>query len=175
MSEAAVILKETRMNVLAVAIAFQYQSQEAFTRAFKKTFGMTPGKYRKAPVRLDMQAKMNFLDYQGKGEMNMNKPVIAELDRITIIGRAYQTNLNKERYFEEIPGFYEEKPMLPGRESSVFSLGGAAQALRRPEAGPASSCRLPGRPGTFSIAVILLRQTANRPIGWTNAHRDHAA
>ncbi|MFC4776002.1 hypothetical protein ACFO9Q_04310 [Paenibacillus sp. GCM10023252] len=36
----------------------------------------------------------------------MYKPEFIELTSIKIIGYDYQTNLNKEAYFNEIPGFY---------------------------------------------------------------------
>ncbi|MFN2747973.1 effector binding domain-containing protein [Bacillus sp. z60-18] len=108
LSEAAVSLLETDRPILDIAMDFQYGSQEAFSRAFSHYFGITPAKYRKAKVKLDHQAKMNFLDYKNKmnGELIMTKPKIMHLDEIHIIGYEYRTNLNNETYFEEIPGFY---------------------------------------------------------------------
>lgn len=108
LSEAAALLTESSLNVLEIATAFGYNSQEAFTRAFENCFGITPGRYRKAGMSVHRQEKMNFLDYQKrmKGEMSMNKPEMVELDKIKIIGFEYKTNLNHEKYLEEIPGFY---------------------------------------------------------------------
>ncbi|MED1538153.1 AraC family transcriptional regulator [Bacillus pseudomycoides] len=108
LSEAAISLRETRKNILEIAIDFQYNSQEAFTRAFVNYFGMTPAKYRKSEIALHLQAKMNFFDYKKemKGDLIMNKPNIVQLSKRNIIGFEYKTNLNNEKYFEEIPKFY---------------------------------------------------------------------
>ncbi|MED1624319.1 AraC family transcriptional regulator [Bacillus pseudomycoides] len=108
LSEAAISLRETRKNILEIAIDFQYNSQEAFTRAFVNYFGMTPAKYRKSEIALHLQAKMNFFDYKKemKGDLIMNKPNIVQLSKRDIIGFEYKTNLNNEKYFEKIPKFY---------------------------------------------------------------------
>ncbi|TQK53784.1 AraC family transcriptional regulator [Brevibacillus sp. AG162] len=109
LSEAARALKQTSDNVLEIAVAYQYQSQEALTRAFEKQFGITPGKYRKENRSLPYQAKMDFLTFRQtiKGEITMNKPTITTLDEILIIGRRFRTSLQDEKYFTDIPGFYQ--------------------------------------------------------------------
>ncbi|MDZ5609410.1 AraC family transcriptional regulator [Bacillus pseudomycoides] len=122
LSEAAILLRETRKNILEIAIDFQYNSQEAFSRSFVNYFGMTPAKYRKSEIDLHLQAKMNFLDYKKemKGDLIMNKPNIVQLSKKNIIGFEYKTNLNNEKYFEEIPKFY-------------FDFGSNEHYLRIPE------------------------------------------
>lgn len=109
LSEAAVLLKETSRNVLDIAVLYQYQSQEAFTRAFEKHFGMTPGKFRKSDIQPVLQPRMDFLKIRHliKGEIYVNKPSIVMLDDILIVGRSHQTSLHEEKYFAEIPGFYQ--------------------------------------------------------------------
>ncbi|MED1744738.1 AraC family transcriptional regulator [Brevibacillus borstelensis] len=110
LSEAAVLLKQTQTSILDLAIACQYGSQEAFTRAFEATFGITPAKFRKANIPISLQKKLDFLDDQkrAKGEISMNKPNIVQLNSIAIVGYAYKTNLNNESYFEDIPRFYAD-------------------------------------------------------------------
>jgi AraC family transcriptional regulator len=109
LSEAAALLKETSKNILEIAVSFQYNSQEAFTRAFESYFGITPAKYRKAEIRINRLNKINLLAYQKniKGEINMNKPEMIHLDNTAIIGYEYKTNLNNDKHFEEIPRFYD--------------------------------------------------------------------
>ena len=46
-NQAAADLYGTRERMIDVAIRYGYSSQEAFTRAFKKIYGITPGAYRK--------------------------------------------------------------------------------------------------------------------------------
>lgn len=105
LSEAAKKLKDTELRILEVAILFQYGSQEAFTRAFTGYFGMTPAKFRreKEELKTGQQSKINFLQYPNnlKGNVNMYKPQIVELDEITIVGYPYQTTLNDDHYFED--------------------------------------------------------------------------
>lgn len=50
LTEACLALKETDKRIIDIAFDYQYQSQEAFTRAFTRLYGLTPGKYRKDKV-----------------------------------------------------------------------------------------------------------------------------
>lgn len=46
-TQSAKVLIRTDNRVIDIAILYNFQSQEAFTRAFKRIYHMTPGKYRK--------------------------------------------------------------------------------------------------------------------------------
>ena len=46
LSEAARLLHQTHRAILDVALAFQFESHEAFTRAVKAEVGMTPREWR---------------------------------------------------------------------------------------------------------------------------------
>ncbi len=47
MENAAKDLGETDQPIIDIALKYQYSSQEAFSRAFKRIYHMTPGIYRK--------------------------------------------------------------------------------------------------------------------------------
>lgn len=47
MQNAAKELIETDQPIIEIALKYQYGSQEAFSRAFKRIYDLTPGKYRK--------------------------------------------------------------------------------------------------------------------------------
>ena len=47
MEKAAEELTQTRHPIIDVALKYQYASQESFSRAFSRIYGITPGKYRK--------------------------------------------------------------------------------------------------------------------------------
>jgi AraC family transcriptional regulator len=49
LESAAVALKTTRRSVLEVALDAGYDTHEAFTRAFRQHFGVTPSQYRAGP------------------------------------------------------------------------------------------------------------------------------
>ncbi|MED3648400.1 AraC family transcriptional regulator [Halalkalibacterium halodurans] len=54
LTKAAYALLETKASIIDIAFEYGYESQEAFTRAFKQWFNVLPGKYRQArpPVQL---------------------------------------------------------------------------------------------------------------------------
>ncbi|GKU27405.1 AraC family transcriptional regulator [Clostridium folliculivorans] len=111
MTEAAILLKRTDKTILEISITFQYGSQEAFTRAFESSFGITPYKYRKSQeISINLIHKINFMDYEKKiqGDLEIDKPEIINCNKIYIAGYEYKTNLIDEQYFSEIPRFYDD-------------------------------------------------------------------
>lgn len=61
LAEASYLLLNSDMRILDIAMCLCFESQEVFTRAFKKAYGLPPGQYRKA--------LRNVID----GGVNMNK------------------------------------------------------------------------------------------------------
>lgn len=61
----AFALKEVRdsdTSLLDIALAHGFSSHEAFTRAFKRTFGVTPSAYRKDPSPVVLRTKITAFD-----------------------------------------------------------------------------------------------------------------
>ena len=52
---AAVLLRTTGISILDIAVAFCFESQEAFMRAFKRVYLLPPGRYRSAIKDLVME------------------------------------------------------------------------------------------------------------------------
>ncbi|MFD0589476.1 effector binding domain-containing protein [Paenibacillus sp. GCM10027627] len=131
LAEAAAMLRETNSTVLQIAVSYQYGSQEAFTRAFTSCFEITPAKYRNSQTSLTVQPQIDFIAYGTniRGGLNMYKPEIVDLATLKIIGFNYQTQLNNEKYFEEIPGFYdhfgrnEYYLRIPNKARPAFAYG----------------------------------------------------
>ena len=48
LAQAAALLLNSSMQVLDIAVYLHFDSQETFTRAFKRCYGLPPGRYRKA-------------------------------------------------------------------------------------------------------------------------------
>lgn len=68
-------LRDTDNSVIAVAVRYGFSSNEAFTRAFKETYGVNPSKYRLNPVPVVLRTIIKPFDcYLMEGEMmNMNQ------------------------------------------------------------------------------------------------------
>ncbi len=49
LSRAAVALRVSTLPVLDIALQYHFDSQQTFTRSFKRQFGLTPGAYRRVP------------------------------------------------------------------------------------------------------------------------------
>ena len=58
-------LKNTDKRTIDLALEYGFSSQEAFTRAFKSTFGMSPKQFRKNPQPLQPYVKLNINNIKG--------------------------------------------------------------------------------------------------------------
>lgn len=59
LAKAAECLLQSKDSILTIAIRFGFQSQEVFIRNFKKLYGIPPGKYRRAPILLNSNDRVN--------------------------------------------------------------------------------------------------------------------
>jgi AraC-like DNA-binding protein len=70
MARAAAELIQTDARILDIAIKFQFGSQEAFTRAFKGIYRISPGAYRKQ-LNIRQPQDMHQADHNKSGRTNM--------------------------------------------------------------------------------------------------------
>lgn len=89
LTKAAFELLDTKRPVIDIALDNGYSSQEAFTRAFKKVFSLTPKKYREYgydnidSIKTKLDKRLYFRD---------DSPSIKKLDELTLIGVEEITN-----------------------------------------------------------------------------------
>jgi AraC family transcriptional regulator len=107
LSEAADLLLQTDIKITDIAMQFQYQSHEAFTRAFKQFFGQNPGDYRKNGIYLKKferlgEHELTALEF--KGEIDHLKIRIVKKDAFKVIGYELDTALSQKT----IPQFWNE-------------------------------------------------------------------
>jgi len=84
LAEASSLLLNSNIRILDIAVYLCFESQEVFTRAFKKVYGLPPGQYRKALKNLT------------NGGMNMKKNT--EIKHWIITGTApdkYKTGIDR--------------------------------------------------------------------------------
>jgi len=55
-------LRDTDRSILEIAVDYGFSSHEAFTRAFKEVYGLTPGEYRRKPVPVALRTVIRPLD-----------------------------------------------------------------------------------------------------------------
>ncbi len=103
-------LRNTDKNILELALKCQYESQESFSRAFKKEFGRNPGDFRKNRASFRSFSPLNIKSIHRKGVKTMKKiePKIIIRDQFLVIGPAICTTVENEENFKKIPLFWEE-------------------------------------------------------------------
>ena len=61
MAKAAVKLRNSDIQIIEVALAYGYESQDSFSKAFVRHFGITPGEYRHTGRPLEFLGKVDIL------------------------------------------------------------------------------------------------------------------
>ncbi len=110
LSEATEKLRTTEISILELAFMCQYESQEAFTRAFKKEFGRNPGDFRKHKASFRSFLPMDVANNKLKGELDMVaiEPKIVEKAEFLVIGPAIKCTTEDDENVKRIPLFWEE-------------------------------------------------------------------
>ncbi|MGE6578601.1 helix-turn-helix transcriptional regulator [Paenibacillus xylanexedens] len=116
----AFALKEVRdseRGMLDIAFNYGFSSHEAFTRAFKGTYGVTPSEYRKAPKPVVLRTKINSFDryFLGLGEIGMLKSTDdIKIYFVTILAHKFLHIKNDESngYWD----FWQKQSLIPGQD-----------------------------------------------------------
>lgn len=99
LSKASCELVETRKSIIDIAVFYGYGSQEAFTRAFKDMYGLTPKAYRVNKIHFANLGQVAFNEeiLNEKNNDDEIDPIFIERGKMTIVGMQYQgKNQNKE-------------------------------------------------------------------------------
>lgn len=119
---AATKLLSDDINILDLALACQFDSQEAFTRAFKALFNVTPAQYRKAqdPFRLlyKDQFSPHMLNYL-QNELSM-EPEIFIRPATKLVGIAQQYDDNDLSLPKLWSAFRPYRGKVPNQSSPEF-------------------------------------------------------
>jgi AraC family transcriptional regulator len=138
----ASLLTETDEKILEIALRCRFESHEAFIRAFRRRYGMTPGAFRKrAPVfaRYPAAALKTRLDGADR-PAGLDEPYLERRDEFEVAGiegevRFYGYRVAVEairlwrRFFRELRGL---SGIVPGR---LYGIGRSAAVGRLEEGG----------------------------------------
>lgn len=99
LTEAARLLVESDMKIIDIAVLYEYNSQEAFTRAFKEVYNITPHFYRIERLSYgnlnQLELTEQILDLKNYSEYI--EPRIVEKDEFHVAGISYEgRNQNNE-------------------------------------------------------------------------------
>lgn len=89
LSNSLMVLRSTDQRIIEISLDAGFDSQEAYTRAFKTQFGITPGEYRKNGAKDYMilhkpKITMAYLDHLYEG-INM-QPIFKKLPEFKVMG-----------------------------------------------------------------------------------------
>lgn len=80
-------------RVLDVAVGYQFESQESFTRAFKSLFGITPGEYKRSAVLIPGYPPIRIIPGK-KGDSLMQPDIL--IKRFALTGLEARVDLNAD-------------------------------------------------------------------------------
>ncbi|MEM8610198.1 MAG: GyrI-like domain-containing protein [Myxococcota bacterium] len=106
-------LLATDMRILDIAMRAGFESQEAFTRAFKKAFGMTPNEYRRLGDKSLFLRKVQF-DEGYIRHINENvslEPLVYEQPPLMLVGQRtsfYSVDSEKNNIGDRLPKLWAE-------------------------------------------------------------------
>ncbi|MBD5158218.1 MAG: helix-turn-helix transcriptional regulator [Butyrivibrio sp.] len=114
-------VRDSKRVILDIALDYGFSSHEAFTRAFKQAYGITPGEYRKNPVPLVLRTKINPFDryFFGIGEIGMMKTTDdIKIYFVTIPAHKFLHIKNRESngYWD----FWQKQAQIPGQDCETI-------------------------------------------------------
>lgn len=110
-------IRDGKKKMIDIAFEYGFSSQEAFTRAFEKTYGVTPSGYRKNPKPVILRTKIRAFDYYFSGLEEMDKiQSISDIKIyfVTIPAHKYLyiKNYESNGYWD----FWEKQSLIPGQD-----------------------------------------------------------
>ncbi len=98
LSESAIELIDTEKMIIDIAYDYQFNSPEAYSRAFKRMFNIQPSKFRKHGIFNECDympaLSMDYLEYINSNTFSL--PVVTEDDLLTFAGYTTLDNNNRK-------------------------------------------------------------------------------
>jgi AraC family transcriptional regulator len=125
-------LLTTDKKIIDVSITAGFESQESFTRAFKKAFDMTPNEARKVGSKNLFLNKVQF-DVEYLRHININlslTPEIVTQERMQLVGvktEFYSVDSEKNNMADKLPLLWDE--FVPRMEEITHKVSGLAYGV----------------------------------------------
>ena len=118
---AIIEVRDSKCKFLDIAVKYGFGSHEAFTRAFKTAYGITPKNYRKNPLPVVLRTKISVFDryFFGLGEIGMVKSTDkVKVYFITMPAHKFLhvKNYESNGYFD----FWEKQEKIPGQDCDTI-------------------------------------------------------
>lgn len=115
-------VRDTEKTILDIAFDYGFSSHEAFTRAFKGAYGVTPSDYRKNPRPVVLRTKINPFDryFLGLGEIGMLKSTEdIKIYFVTIPAHKFLhiKNYESNGYWD----FWQKQSLVPGQDQETIT------------------------------------------------------
>ena len=136
LTQALFELKYSEMPIIDISFKYGYESQEAFTRAFKNVFSLNPGEYRK--TKHEVVPKNEYISkffhdeehkyYYRKGiflRLNVESWIITKPNRIWAAARRNTDNLSVPEFYEmcEREGIMQKAFSIPNVPDAIMEGG----------------------------------------------------
>lgn len=114
-------VRDSDRNLLEIAVDYGFSSHEAFTRAFKAVYGVTPSQYRRNPMPVVLRTKLHPFDryFFGMGEIGMIKSTDEiKIYFVTIPAHKFLHIRNYESigYWD----FWQKQSQIPGQDCETI-------------------------------------------------------
>ncbi len=126
MTLAAMELQTTDTKVIDLAFKYQYDSSEAFSRAFKSVHGVSPSKARKDRVPVKAFLKLS-IQVSMKGDVPMNYRLETK-EGFTFYGMTKNFSIVDDSNLKEIPKWWQDT-MVDGSYNKMISHSSNNQCL----------------------------------------------
>ena len=114
-------LRDTNKGILDIALDYGFTSHEAFTRAFKAAYGITPSAYRLHPVPVILRTAIRpfdcyLLGIGGTGMAQTNGDIKAYFVAIPAHKFLHIRNYESIEYYD----FWEKQSRIPGQDCATI-------------------------------------------------------
>lgn len=157
LSTAAELLTETDLKVLEIALRCGFGSHEAFTRAFRKMYGILPTECRKLgrpPFLVPRAAPLPTIETQITSDWGdqIMQYRIEQLPAMRILGCAMQSTIVEGKNHDDIPAFWQTYMQerlgerIPGKKIQTSSLAFAPLPTKTEPSNISSALKWTKRP-----------------------------